>query len=167
MNAGRSMRALAYGVDTASFREKRCIDDIKSDPDTTAVQSDTVPDISGHASAPLLPPVRPARTVDTSFCLLANILPAVFALDLLLDNVIVRTPRIRKRDNPKRQRNAYEAYDLVQETSVGEHHGAVVERLRHGVVAVGDGAVVVRTVFEDGELLVEVAREEGEEGDDG
>jgi hypothetical protein len=118
------------------------------------------------SSIPLLSPIRPTRTVDTPLRLLTDVLPTKLAFHLLLDNIVIRASRIRKRNNPKRQRNAYKAYDLVEKTAVGKHYGAVVERLLDCVIAVGNGAIVVWTVFEDGKLLVQVAREEGEERDD-
>jgi hypothetical protein len=51
--------------------------------------------------------------------------------------------------------------------SVSQHNGAIVNGLTGRVVAVGDSAVIVGAVLEDGELLVEVSTEEGEERYDG
>jgi hypothetical protein len=48
----------------------------------------------------LLPPITPTCTINTSPRLLTNIFPTKFALDLLLHDVVVRAPRIRKRNNP-------------------------------------------------------------------
>jgi hypothetical protein len=124
---------------------------------------------SNRHSYPLLTlsPIHPTRTIHTPLRLLANILPTELALNLLLHNVIIRAARIRKCDYPQRQRNAHETDHFVDEIAPREYHRAVVERLFHGVVPRGDGAVVGGAALQDGEFLVEVAREEGEERDYG
>jgi hypothetical protein len=84
----------------------------------------------------ILPPIRPARTVNTPPRLLTNILPAELALDLLLHNIIPTSPGIRQRDYPQRHRNSHEPHDLIEEVTVRQHHGAVVDGLGRRVVAV-------------------------------
>lgn len=114
-----------------------------------------------------LSPINPTRTINTPLRLLTNILPTKLTLDLLLHNIIIRTPRIRQRNDPQRQRNTQKSYHFIQETAVRKHHRAVVQRLCDGRVAVGYSTVVVGTVFQDRELLVEVTAKEGQERDYG
>jgi hypothetical protein len=114
-----------------------------------------------------LPPIHPTRTIHTPLCFLADILPAELTLDLLLHDIIICAPRVSQCNKPQCKRNAHEANNLVKETTVRKDHGTVVERLFHRVVAGRYGIVVGGSVLEDGELLVEVAREEGEQGDYG
>lgn len=97
--------------------------------------------ISNHL-CPLLPPIRPTRTVHTPLRLLTNILPTKLALNLLLHNIIIRAPRIRQRNDPQRQRNAYEPNHLIQEAAVRKHNSPIVKCLFDGVVPVRYGAVV-------------------------
>jgi len=83
-----------------------------------------------------LPPIHPTRTINTPLRLLADILPTKLTFDLLLHNIIVRAPRVRKRNNPQRQRNTHKPHNLIQKTAIRKHNGAVIQRLRDGVVPV-------------------------------
>ena len=116
---------------------------------------------------PIFPPILPTRTIHAPLRLLTNILPAKLALDLLLHNIVIRPPRIHARDYPQAHGYDKKPHDLVDERAVCEYYGAVAKRLVLGVVARRDGRVVVGPVFHGCELLVEVPREEGQEGDEG
>jgi hypothetical protein len=118
-------------------------------------------------SPPLFPPILPTCTIHTPFRLFTDILPAKLALDLLLHNIVVRPTTIHTSNHPQAHRDNQEAHNLVDEGTVREHDGTVTKRLILGVVARRDGRVVVGPVFHGGELLVEVPREEGEEGNEG
>jgi hypothetical protein len=94
-----------------------------------------------------LPPIHPTRTIHTPPRLLTNILPTKPTLNLLLHDIIIRPPRIRQRKSPQRKRNTNKPYNLIQETPIRKHYGAVVEGLLDGVVAVRDVGVVLRAVL--------------------
>jgi hypothetical protein len=104
----------------------------------------------------LFPPIQPTRTIHTPLRLLRNVLPAILALDLLLDDVVMARPAIETCNHEQAQRDEEEAHDLVEKVTPGPDDGAIVESLLHGVVTVaGIGAWA-----EDREALVEVARYE-------
>lgn len=103
------------------------------------------------------PPKQQENTPPTH--LLANRLPAILALDLPLHDRIAARPAVRARDGVQRQPHADEIDHLVEEGAVGHDDGAVVDGLRERVVR------VVAAAAQDGELLLEVAVEEGQQGE--
>jgi hypothetical protein len=68
----------------------------------------------------------PTGTIHTPLRLLADVFPAIFALDLLLDNVIIAEPAIRARNHPKTDCDQQEPDDLVDEVAIGKHDCAVI-----------------------------------------
>jgi hypothetical protein len=124
-------------------------------------------DLVYQSRCPVFPSILPTRTVYTSLRLLALILSTILTFHLLLHDIIIGPSAVGNRDDPECQRNAHEPDHLVEERPICKHHGAIVESLFDGIVACCYGAIVVRAVFEDSELFVEVAGEEGQEADDG
>jgi hypothetical protein len=100
----------------------------------------------------ILPPICPTGTVNTPLSLLTNIFPAKLALDLLLDDIVPTASAIRQRNHPQCHSHSHEPHNLIKEVSISQHHSAIVDGLGRCVVPVGDCGVVVRTVFENGEL---------------
>lgn len=115
----------------------------------------------------IFPPIQPTRTIDAPPRLLTNILPTILALDLPLDNLILTNPLVTPSDHEKTQRDQRKPQHLVQKAAVKPHHGPVRLRLLHRVVATDLAALVARPAAQDQEALVQVAGEEGEQGDDG
>ena len=81
-----------------------------------------------------------------------------------LDDVVRREPAVDLGYQKQRDGDQEEAQHLVYEVAPRPDQRAVVERLLHRVIRLELG---VRALAQDGEALVEVARYEGQEGDDG
>jgi hypothetical protein len=111
----------------------------------------------------LLPPIQPRRTIHAPLRLLTNVLTAVSAAHLSLDDVVMRDPRVRTGNEEQRQRNDDEADQLVDERAPCPDDRAVLKRLLDRVVV----PRVRLALAENEELFFDVAGEEGEEGDDG
>jgi hypothetical protein len=100
----------------------------------------------------------PCRAIDTPLGLFTDVLSAVLALDLPLDDVVTSRPAIGLRNCEQCNGDQYEANDLVQERAIRPHNGTVVKCLLDSVV----GHSLAATP-EHGELLVEVAVDKGEQ----
>lgn len=111
----------------------------------------------------VLSAIRPASTINASLGLLTNILATKPTLDLPLHNIIATAPAVGEGNDPKRQRHNHKAHNLVEKVAVGQHDGAVVERLLRGIVAVCNRGVVVWAVVQHGKFGVEVAHQKREQ----
>jgi hypothetical protein len=111
----------------------------------------------------LLPPIQPRRAINTPLRLLTNVLAAVSAAHLSLNDVVMRDPRVRAGNEEQRQRNDGEAHQFVDERAPCPNNRAVLKCLLDRVVV----PCVRLALAEDEELFFDVAGEEGEEGDDG
>ena len=96
--------------------------------------------------------------------LLTYSLPAILALNGMLDHRIVRSPAIYHSNDIKRQSYSKKIEDLVNESPVGHDDGAIVLRPFDCIIAIFNA--VVRAAFQDGEFLIEILGDEWKEGED-
>lgn len=93
--------------------------------------------------------ILPTRTIDASLGLLADVLAAVLASDLSLDDVVAGNPAIELGDQEQRNGNQQEPDDFINERAVGPDGSTIIERLLDSVVAFGFVTIVVRSGSHD------------------
>lgn len=91
----------------------------------------------------ILPSIQPACAVDASLRLLTNVLPAVLAFHLLLDDIVPTGPAVGHCNNPQAYRYEQELEDLIEEVTVREHYRSVIQRLAYSIVASTNGTVIM------------------------
>ena len=77
-----------------------------------------LPHVSHPRTTLLLPPILPTRTIHTPLRLLTNPLPAILALDSMLNDLIIRYPGIQLRNNIQRDANTKEVEYFIQEGAI-------------------------------------------------